>query len=58
MNVVTELRDLRDLLARMEPGPGGITVRLAGEDITAKERARLEARLRDLEAIRARSRSD
>jgi hypothetical protein len=53
MGTITELEDLRDLLARMEFG--GVTVRLAGEDITVKERTRLEARVLHLEAVLHRS---
>jgi hypothetical protein len=53
MGTKTELEHLRELLDRMEFG--GVTVRLAGEDITAKERMRLEARVLHLEAILYRS---
>lgn len=49
MNSITELEELRDLIARMEFG--GVAVRFAGEDITVKERMRLAARVSHLEGV-------
>jgi hypothetical protein len=47
---MTELKELRDLCDRLRPDGGGYTIRQGGQDITVQERARLQARILDLEA--------
>jgi hypothetical protein len=49
-HAMTELRELRDLYDRLRPDGGGYTIRQGGQDITIQERARLQAKILDLEA--------
>ena len=49
-----ELKELQELCDRLQPQGGAYTIRRGGQDITDQERARLQARIRELEALLAR----